>query len=64
MNYLADVLGYDIYVIQTENKELPPYYPLSEKVHIIHLDLNFNHIYTTIVSVAAIVEIQPTAKNL
>lgn len=47
MNYLADVLGYDIYVIQTENKELPPYYPLSEKVHIIHLDLNFNHIYTT-----------------
>lgn len=31
MNYLADVLGYDIYVIQTENKELPPYYPYQRK---------------------------------
>ena len=30
INYLADVLGYDVYVILTEEKELPPYYPLSE----------------------------------
>ena len=46
INYLADVLGYDVYVILTEEKELPPYYPLSEKAHIIHLDLNFDRMHT------------------
>ena len=31
INYLADVLGYDVYVILTEEKELPPYYPYQKK---------------------------------
>lgn len=47
INYLADVLGYDIYIILTEEKELPPAYTLSNKVHLINFNLNFDHMHST-----------------
>lgn len=40
-NYLADVLNYDIYIILTDGKGKQPYYPLSSKIHLINLDINF-----------------------
>lgn len=44
-NYLADVAGYDIYIILTDGKGKEPYYPLSEKVHVINLDINFEELW-------------------
>ncbi|WP_321519195.1 glycosyltransferase family 4 protein [uncultured Bacteroides sp.] len=40
-NYLADVLGYDIYIILTDGKDKKPYYALSPNIHIIQLDIDF-----------------------
>lgn len=40
-SYFADVLGYDVTIIVTEGKGKPPFFPLSEKVKVINLDLNF-----------------------
>ncbi len=40
-NYLADVLGYDIYIILTDGKDKKPYYTLSPNIHIIQLDIDF-----------------------
>ena len=45
-NYLADVAGYDIYIILTDGKEKAPYYPLSKKIHIINLDINFEELWS------------------
>lgn len=44
-NYLADIAGYDIYIILTDGKGKEPYYPLSEKVHVINLDINFEELW-------------------
>lgn len=44
-NYFADVLGYDIYLILTDGKETKPFYELSPKVNVIHLDVNFNELW-------------------
>lgn len=41
-NYLADKTDYDIYIILTDGKNKVPYYKLSPKVKIIHLDIEFN----------------------
>ena len=43
-NYLADVAGYDIYIILTDGKGKEPYYELSKKIHIINLDINFEEL--------------------
>ena len=43
-NYFAEKLGYDIYIILTDGKGLEPFYALSPKVHLIHLDINFGMI--------------------
>ena len=40
-NYLADVLNYDVYIILTDGNGKQPYYPLSTKIHLINLDINF-----------------------
>ncbi len=40
-NYLADVLNYDVYIILTDGNGKQPYYPLSSKIHLINLDINF-----------------------
>lgn len=45
-NYFADVFGYDITVILTEGKDKPLFYPLSEKIKVINLDVNFEELWT------------------
>lgn len=44
-NYLAEVEGYTVYIILTDGKDKQPYYPLSSKVHIIQLDINFEELW-------------------
>lgn len=44
-NYLADVLGYEIYIILTDGKGKKPYYPLSPKIKVVHLDINFEELW-------------------
>ena len=39
-NYFAEKLGYDVTIIITEGQEKSPFYPLSDKIHIIS-NLNF-----------------------
>ena len=45
-NYMADVLGYDITVILTEGKDKPLFYPLSDKIKVINLDVDFEALWT------------------
>jgi glycosyltransferase involved in cell wall biosynthesis len=45
-NYFAEHFGYDITVILTEGKGKPLFYPLSDKIHIINLDINFEELWT------------------
>ena len=45
-NYFAEVLNYDIYIILTDGKDKKPYYPLSNKVHIIQLNINFETLWS------------------
>ncbi|MBR0047970.1 MAG: glycosyltransferase family 4 protein [Prevotella sp.] len=45
-NYFAEHFGYDITIILTEGKGKPLFYPLSEKIHIINLDINFEELWT------------------
>lgn len=44
-NYFAEVLGYDIYIILTDGKGKEPYYALSPKIKVIHLDINFEELW-------------------
>lgn len=44
-NYLAEKLNYDVTIITTEEKKLPPYYPLSPLINYINLDINFYRMY-------------------
>jgi len=43
-NYFADIFNYDIYIILTDGKEKKIFYDLSPKIHVIHLDINFDHL--------------------
>ena len=45
-NYFADVFGYDITIILTEGKDKPLFYPLSEKIKVINLDVDFEELWT------------------
>lgn len=45
-NYFAEHFGYDITIILTEGKGKPPFYELSDKVKVIHLDINFEELWT------------------
>lgn len=40
-NYFAEHFGYDITIILTEGKDKPLFYPLSDKIKVINLDINF-----------------------
>ena len=40
-NYMADRWGYEVYLITDSQNGLQPFFPLSEKVHLIDLDINF-----------------------
>lgn len=44
-NYLADQLGYDVSIIITDDKGAVPYFPLSEKIHVIQLDINIDNLW-------------------
>lgn len=44
-NYLADQLGYDVSIIITDDKDTKPYFPLSEKVHVVQLDVNIDNLW-------------------
>ena len=44
-NYLAEVAGYHITIVLTDGKGKEPYYPLSPKVKIIQLDINFEELW-------------------
>ena len=45
-NYFANHFGYDITIILTEGKDKPFFYPLSDKINIINLDINFEELWT------------------
>ena len=40
-NYFADCFGYDVTIIITEGKGKPYFYPLSDKIKVVNLDINF-----------------------
>ena len=44
-NYFAEHYGYDITIILTEGKGKPLFYPLSDKVKIVNLDINFEELW-------------------
>ena len=46
MNYLSDKAGYEVWVILTDGKGKKPYFPLSDKIHIVNLDLNFEELWS------------------
>lgn len=41
-NYLAEVAGYDVSIVTTEQMGLPVFYPLSEKVNLYHLNIGIH----------------------
>ena len=45
-NYFAEHFGYDITIILTEGKDKPLFYPLSDKIKVINLDINFEVLWT------------------
>ena len=44
-NYLAEQLGYDVSIIITDDKGTKPYFPLSEKINVIQLDVNIDSLW-------------------
>lgn len=44
-NYLADKVGYEVYIITDSQAGRPPTFPLSPKIHHIDLDINFDRQY-------------------
>ena len=45
-NYFADHFGYDITIILTDGKDKPLFYPLSDKVKVINLNIGFEELWT------------------
>ncbi len=45
-NYFAEHFGYDITIILTEGKDKPLFYPLSEKVKVVNLNIGFEELWT------------------
>ena len=44
-NYFADYYGYDVTIIITEGKGKPYFYPLSDKIKVVNLDINFEKLW-------------------
>lgn len=44
-NYFADIYGYDITIITTDGKQRPNFFPLSEKIRVVNLDINFEEMW-------------------
>ena len=45
VNYLADVVGHDVTVVLTDGAGEEPFYWLSPRVHVIQLDIGFEHMW-------------------
>ena len=45
-NYFADHFGYDITIILTDGEDKPIFYPLSDKVKVINLNIGFEELWT------------------
>lgn len=45
-NYFADHFGYDITIILTEGKDKPLFYPLSDKVKVVNLNIGFEELWS------------------
>ena len=45
-NYFAEHFGYDITIILTEGKDKPLFYPLSEKVKVVNLNIGFEELWS------------------
>ena len=45
-SYFADVFDYDVTIILTEGNDHPYFYPISDKVNIINLNINFEELWT------------------
>jgi len=45
VNFLSDILGYEVIVVTTEQMSKPCYFKLSDNIRLIHLDINFNEHY-------------------
>ena len=45
-NYFAEHFGYDVTIVLTEGKDKPLFYPLSDQVKIVNLDINFEKLWT------------------
>lgn len=45
-NYFAEQFGYDITIILTEGKDKPLFYPLSNKIKVINLNIGFEELWT------------------
>ena len=45
-NYFAEHFGYDITIILTEGKDKPLFYPLSDRIKIVNLNVNFEELWT------------------
>ena len=45
-NFFAEHFGYGITIILTEGKDKPFFYPLSDKIKVINLDINFEELWT------------------
>lgn len=57
-NHFADVYGYDVYILTTEQKGNPPCYRLSEKVTLIDLAVNYER-HKSYLSMANLKKILP-----
>lgn len=44
-NFLAEQLGYDVSIIITDDRGTKPYFPLSEKVRVVQLDVNIDNLW-------------------
>ena len=45
-NYLADQEGYDVTVVLTDGAGRPFFYPLSERVRVVQLDIGFEELWS------------------
>ncbi len=46
VNYFAEHFGYDITIILTEGKDKPLFYPLSNKIKVVNLNIGFEELWT------------------
>lgn len=45
-NYFAEHFGYDITIVLTEGKNKPLFYPLSDKIKVVNLSIDFEELWT------------------